>query len=134
MVEAASSYPLLNVFWSMVVFFCWMIWIWLLITILTDFYRSDASGWAKAGWTVFVILLPFLGALIYLIVHGGAMSKRRREYVQRSQTEFDDHVRDVTVSSNGHPAEEIGRAKELLDSGAVTQAEYEALKHKALAR
>jgi hypothetical protein len=135
MIEAESSYPLLNVFWTMVVFFAWMIWIWLLITIFADlFRRSDVSGWGKAGWTVLVIVLPFLGVLIYLIAQGRQMGERRVAEAKASQASFDSYVKSVATSTNGHDgATEIKQAKDLLDSGAISPAEFETLKRKALA-
>src|SRR5690348_10138351 len=90
MVEAASDYPLMNVFWTMVMFFAWMIWIWLLITIFADlFSRRDVGGWAKAGWTVVVLVLPFIGVLAYLISQSSAMADRRMAQVKASQESFD---------------------------------------------
>ncbi len=134
MVEAASSYPLLNVFWTMVIFFAWMIWIWLLITIFADlFSRRDIGGWGKAGWTLFVLVLPFVGVLIYLIAQSGAMADRRMAQVKAQQESFDSYVKSVAATSGAAPATEIGRARELLDTGAITQDEFEAIKAKALA-
>jgi hypothetical protein len=134
MVVASDSYPLLNMFWTMLVFFGWIIWIWLLILIFGDLYRrSDVSGWGKAGWTVLVIFLPLLGVLIYLIAQGGAMGERRVAEAKASQEHFETYVRSVASTPNGHDAAEIGRAKQLLDSGAITPAEYETLKQRALA-
>jgi len=128
----ASSYPFLDVMWSMFIFFAWVIWIWFLITILADvFRRHDLSGWGKAGWTVFLIFLPFLGALFYLISQGGAMAERSAMQQQASEAHAQDYIRSVAASAN--PAEEIARGKQLLDSGAITAAEFEALKQKALA-
>ena len=128
----ASSYPFLDVMWSMFIFFAWVIWIWFLITILADvFRRHDLSGWGKAGWTVFLIFLPFLGALFYLISQGGAMAERSAMQQQASEAHAQDYIRSVAAS--GNPAEEIARGKQLLDSGAITAAEFEALKQKALA-
>lgn len=133
MVEAASDYPLMNVFWTMVIFFAWMIWIWLLITIFADlFSRRDVGGWGKAGWTLFVLVLPFVGVLIYLISQSSAMADRRMAQVKAQQESFDSYVKSVAATSDAAPASEIGRAKELLDSGAITQDEYDALKAKAL--
>jgi hypothetical protein len=135
MVEAASNYPLMDVFWTMVIFFAWMIWIWLLITIFADlFSRRDISGWGKAGWTLLVLVLPFLGVLIYMISQSTAMADRRLAQVQAQQESFDSYVKSVAATSGGGaPASEIGRAKELLDTGAITQDEYDAIKAKALA-
>jgi hypothetical protein len=130
----AADYPFLDVLWTMIIFFCWVAWIWLLIIIFSDLFRRDISGWAKAAWIVFLIILPFLGALIYLIAEGRQMTERRVRDVQVQQAQFDDYVR--TVAKDGGStgsAHEIARAKELLDSGAITQQEFEQLKAKALA-
>jgi hypothetical protein len=128
----AADYPFLDVLWSMIIFFIWVAWIWILILILSDvFRRDDLSGWGKAGWTVFLIVLPFLGALIYLIAQGDGMSERRAQDIQGQKAQMDDYVR--SVAGSGGPAAEIDKAKQLLDSGAINQAEYEALKAKALA-
>jgi hypothetical protein len=128
----AADYPFLDVFWSMIIFFVWVAWIWMMILILTDvFRRRDLSGWGKAGWTFFLIILPFLGALIYLIAQSDGMAERRAQDVQGQRAQMDDYVR--SVAGSGGPAAEIDKAKQLLDSGAITQTEYEALKAKALA-
>jgi hypothetical protein len=128
----AADYPFLNILWSMIIFFVWVAWIWMIILILSDvFRRRDLSGWGKAGWTFFLIVLPFLGALIYLIAHSDGMAERRAQDVQGQKAQMDDYVR--SVAGSGGPAAEIDKAKQLLDSGAINQAEYEALKAKALA-
>ncbi len=128
-VGSGSGYPFLDVMWTMLVFFMWVIWFWLLIVIFTDLFRRDLSGWAKAGWVVFLIILPFLGVLIYLITQSKAMAERRNQEAQAAQSQFDSYVRNVS----GGSAEQIAKGKELLDSGAITPEEYEALKRKALA-
>jgi len=129
----AADYPFLNILWSMIIFFTWVIWIWMMIAILTDvFRRRDLSGWAKAAWTVFLIVLPFLGALIYLIAHHEGMADRSAERAQGQRAQVDDYVRSV-AGDRGGAAAEIDKAKQLLDSGAITQSEYDALKAKALA-
>jgi general stress protein CsbA len=127
----AADYPFLDILWTMILFFCWVAWIWMLVLILGDVFRRDMSGWGKAGWCVFLIVLPFLGAFIYLIVHGKDMGERRVHDAQVSQANFDDYVRKVAV--DGGSAGEIERAKQLLDSGAINQAEFETLKAKVLA-
>jgi hypothetical protein len=128
----AADYPFLDIFWSMIIFFVWVTWIWMMILILSDvFRRRDLSGWGKAGWTFFLIVLPFLGALIYLIAQSDGMAERRAQDVQGQRAQMDDYVR--SVAGSGGPAAEIDKAKALLDSGAITQPEYEALKAKALA-
>src|SRR3954454_5679798 len=133
-VLASTDYPLLNVMWTMVVFFMWVLWIWLLITVFSDlFRRRDVSGWGKAGWTVMLLVLPFLGVFIYLIAQGHAMQDRSMEDQKASKAQFDDYVGSVSSNGNGHSASEIGQAKQLLDSGAINADEYETLKAKALA-
>ncbi len=128
----AADYPFLDIFWTMIIFFCWVIWFWMVIVIFSDiFSRHDISGWAKAAWTVFIIVVPFLGVLIYLITNSKEMAERRTQQTQAAQADFDDYVKDVAASSG--PAGEIDKAKQLLDSGAITQPEFEALKAKALA-
>jgi Phospholipase_D-nuclease N-terminal len=128
----AASYPFLDVVWTMFIFFAWVIWIWFLITILADvFRRHDLSGWGKAGWTIFLIFLPFLGALIYLITQGKAMAERNVEQAQAAQSQTDEYIR--SVAARDDPTEQIKRGKELLDSGAITSDEFAALKAKALA-
>ena len=130
----AADYPLLNIFWSMILFFTWVVWIWMMISILSDvFRRRDLSGWGKAAWTVFLIVLPFLGALIYLISNSEGMVDRSFKQAEVKQAEFDDYVKTVAQDSGGGAATEIERAKRLLDSGAIDQSEFEAIKAKALA-
>ena len=129
----AADYPFLDVLWTMILFFCWVAWIWLLIVIISDVFRRDLSGWAKAGWIFFLIVLPFLGALIYVIANGQEMTERRVQDVVASQQHLDNHIRSVAGSGGGGAASEIERAKQLLESGAITQQEYDQLKAKALA-
>jgi hypothetical protein len=127
-----AAYTFGDVMWSMLVFFCWIIWFWMLITVFGDlFSRHDISGWAKAGWCVFVIILPFLGVFIYLIAEGKSMGERAMARAQAQQAQTDAYVR--SVASSGSATDEIARGKDLLDSGAITQAEFDQLKSKALA-
>jgi hypothetical protein len=131
-VVLAADYPLLDVFWTMLFFFLWVIWFWLLITVFTDiFRRHDLSGWAKAAWMIFVIVLPYLGVFVYLITQSRHMAERNVRDVQAAQSQLDDRIRSV---AGGGAAAEIEKAKQLLDSGAITQAEYEAIKQKSLAQ
>ena len=126
-----ADYPFLDVLWSMLVFFAFVAWIWILVTILSDvFRRRDIGGWSKAAWCVFLIVLPFLGAFIYLIANHDGMTDRSVKEAQTYQAAVDDRIRSV-AGSNGSAAE-IAQAKGLLDSGAISQQEYEALKAKAL--
>jgi Short C-terminal domain/Phospholipase_D-nuclease N-terminal len=128
----ATDYPFLDIVGTMLVFFGFVIWLWLLFAMFGDlFRRHDVSGWAKAGWTVLAIVLPFIGVLIYLGTQGPGMAERKANEMRAAQAQFDEYVR-KTAGSEG-PAAEIGRAKELLDSGAISQAEFEEVKRKALA-
>jgi Short C-terminal domain/Phospholipase_D-nuclease N-terminal len=128
----ASSYPFLEVLWDMLIFFAWVIFIWIAITVLIDvFRRHDISGWSKAAWTVFVVLIPWIGVLIYLIVNHEGMAERRYREAASAQAQFDEYVR--TTAGSGGAAGEIERAKALLDSGAISRDEFEAIKAKALA-
>ena len=126
----AADYPFLEVLWTMLIFFAWVIWFWILITIFADlFRRHDASGGKKALWIVFLILTPFLGVLIYLIANHEGMNERNLRQARASQEQFKDYVQSVS----GGAAAEIEKAKGLLDSGAISQAEYDQIKAKALA-
>jgi hypothetical protein len=128
----ASDYPFLDILGSMLVFFGFVVWFWLLIRVFSDvFRRHDVSGWAKFAWSVFVIVLPLLGVLIYLVLHGKEIGERDAEQAQAAQAQFDDYVR--SMGGNGGPAAEIEKAKRLLDSGAISQAEFDAIKAKAVA-
>ena len=128
----AADYPFLNIFWTMIIFFCWVAWIWMLIAIFSDlFRRHDASGWKKAIWCVFLIFVPFLGVLVYLIANSSGMAERNAAQARRSEEQFAGYVQSV-ASSNGS-ASELTKAKALLDDGTITQAEFDALKAKVLA-
>ena len=130
----AADYPFLDVFWTMIIFFCWVIWIWMMIIILTDvFRRQDIGGLHKALWIVFLIVLPFLGVLIYLIAESKGMAERRTQEAQDAQAQFDSYVQNVAAKDDGGAAAQIEKAKGLLDSGTISQAEFDALKTKALA-
>jgi type VI protein secretion system component VasK len=128
----ATTYPFLSVMWTLIVIFAWIIWFWLLITVFADlFRRHDISGWVKALWIIFVIILPFLGVLVYLIAESHGMADRNQKQAQAAQSQFDDYVK--TVAAQSDPTEQISKAKGLLDSGAITQAEFDSIKAKALA-
>ncbi len=127
----AASYPFLNVLWDILIFFAWVIFIWIAITVLIDvFRRHDISGWVKALWVVLVVILPWIGVLAYLIVNHEGMAERRSKEAQVAQAQFDQYVRHA--AGTGGPASEIEKAKQLLDNGTITQAEFDALKDKAL--
>jgi hypothetical protein len=128
----AASYPFLDVIWTMVIFFVWILWFALLFRVWGDiFRRHDLSGLGKTGWLIFTIVVPFLGVFIYLITQNEAMTQREIDRAQAQRAQFDDYVRS-TATSGGATAE-IEKAKGLLDTGAITQAEFDALKQKALA-
>jgi hypothetical protein len=128
-----ADWTFLDAFWSLIMFFLWILWFWLLFTVFADiFRRHDLSGWGKTGWLLFTILLPFLGVFVYLITQNDGMTQRNVERAQAQRAQFDTYVRDAAGSSAGAAAE-IDRGKQLLDSGAITQAEFDAIKQKALA-
>jgi hypothetical protein len=128
-----NDYPLLGLFWSMLIFFLWIAWFVLLFRIIVDvFRRRDIGGGSKTLWLIFVIVVPFLGVFVYLITQDRQMGERDDAEMQAAQQRFDDHVRSVAASSG--PADEIARAKQLLDSGAIDQAEFEKLKGAALSK
>jgi hypothetical protein len=128
----AADYPFLDILWTMIIFFAWVVWIWMMVVILTDvFRRKDIGGWAKAAWTVFLIVLPFIGVLTYLIAQHDHMAERQAKDIQTQQKMVDEHIRSVAAGDG--PATEIANAKGLLDSGAIDQTEFDALKRKALA-
>ena len=127
----AASYPFMDVLWSMVIFFLFVIWIWILITVFADiFRRRDIGGGMKAVWIIFVIILPYLGVFIYLIAEGHHMAERNAATMQSARAQQDEYIKSVAGSS---AADQIAQAKSLLDSGAITQAEFDTLKAKALA-
>ena len=127
-----AAYSFGDVMYTMLVFIVWILFFWLLFTVFADlFSRHDISGWGKAAWCVLVIVLPFLGIFIYLIAEGKAMGERAMARAQSQQSQMDDYVR--SVASSGSATDEIARGKELLDSGAISQAEFDQLKSKALA-
>jgi hypothetical protein len=126
-----TTHPFLNILWTMFVIFVWLAWFWLLITISIDiFRRRDIGGGQKTLWFILIIFLPLIGSLIYIISQGGHMAERNIEEAQRQQQAFDSYV-DSRVASSG-PAAEIEKAKALLDSGAIDQAEFQRLKAKAI--
>jgi len=127
------AYTFGQAMWTMLVFFCWILFFWLLFIVFGDlFRRTDISGWGKAGWCIFVILLPFLGVLVYFIAEGKAMGERSMQQAQAQQAQMDAQIRSA-AGSGGGAADQIAKAKQLLDSGAITQAEFDGIKAKALA-
>ena len=128
-----ADYTFFDLFWSLLVFFIWVMWFWLLFTIWFDiFRRDDISGGKKTLWLLFTILVPFLGVFVYLIKENDGMMKRAQARAQRDRQQMDEYVRQTAASGAGSAAEEIARGKELLDHGVITQAEFEVLKTNAL--
>jgi hypothetical protein len=132
----AATYPFLEVFWTMLVFFAFVVWLWLLFTVFADiFRRHDTSGWVKVLWVAFIIILPFLGVFVYIIAEHNGMTQRQIEHQQAAKSEFDKYVQTVAGAQggNGGPASEIAKAQQLLSSGAITQSEFDEIKRHALA-
>ena len=128
----AADYPFLDVLWTMLVFFIWIAWFLILFRVLIDiFRRHDIGGGSKVLWIVLVILVPFLGVFVYIVTQSHHMAERDMKQAQASQAQFDDYVK--TVAGSGGPAAEIEKANALLSSGAITQAEFDEIKRKALA-
>jgi hypothetical protein len=127
----ATSYPFLKILWDILIIFAWILFIWIAIVIFGDlFRRRDISGWAKAAWVFFIVILPWIGVLVYLIANHDGMAERNEKQTQAAQAQFDDYVREA--AGKGGPASEIDTAKKLLDAGTISQAEFDAIKAKAL--
>lgn len=130
----ASSYPLLDAFLTMLWIFLFIIWIWLLIMVFSDIFRSrDLSGWGKALWVIGIIILPWLGVLIYLIARGGKMHERQIQAAQAQQEAFRQYVQETATSSSSSTADQLAKLADLRDKGVITPAEFETEKAKALA-
>jgi Short C-terminal domain/Phospholipase_D-nuclease N-terminal len=124
-----------QVFWSMLWFFLFVIWIWLLIAIFSDIFRSpDLSGWGKAIWSIFVIFLPYLGVFAYLIARGGKMHEHAVAQAQTADQEMRSYIRDVAADGgSSSPADELARLADLHDKGVINDAEFEQLKARTIA-
>jgi type VI protein secretion system component VasK len=130
----ASSYPLLDAFLTMLWIFLFIIWIWLLIVVFGDIFRSrDLSGWGKALWTIGIIILPWLGVLLYLIARGGKMHERQIQAAQAQEQAFRQYVQETASSSGTSTADELAKLADLRDKGVISDAEFQAEKAKALA-
>ena len=128
----AYDYPLLGFFWSMLIFFVWIMWFMLLFYVLADIFRShDLGGFAKTLWILFVIFLPFLGVFVYVIARGDSMTKRRIDQAQAQRSEFDSYVRETAGSSSS--ADEIAKLADLKARGVITDDEFAAKKAQLLA-
>ena len=128
----AADYPFLDILWTLLIFFLWVMWFWLLIVIIGDvFRRRDIGGGKKTIWLIFILFVPFIGVLAYVLSNSDGMAERNMERARRDRAQMDDYVRETAGS--GGAAAEIDKAKQLLDSGAITQQEFDAIKAKALA-
>ena len=128
----AAEFGTGQVFWSFLWFFLWFIWIWLLIIVFADIFRShDLSGWGKALWTIFVVIVPYLGVFVYLIARGHKMQERGMQDAANQEAQFRQYVQNV-ASTSASPADEIGRLAQLRDQGVLTEAEFQQAKTKAL--
>jgi len=131
---ADSSYPLLNVFWSMLYFFLWIIWIWILIMVFIDIFRSrDLSGWGKALWFLFVLFIPLIGVLVYLIARGGKMQQHAARDAQQQDQQFRQYVQEASASSPASTADQLSKLAELRDRGVISAEEFDREKAKVLA-
>ena len=131
MTLADSSYPLLNVFWTMLEFFLWVIWIWILIMVFIDIFRSrDLSGGAKALWFLFVLFIPLIGVLVYLIARGGSMQERAQQQAQQADADARAYIQEAAGSQT--PADQLTKLAELRDRGVITADEFERQKAKVL--
>ena len=130
----ASSYPVLDAFLTMLYFFLFIIWIWLLIWVFMDIFRShDLSGWAKALWVIFILILPFLGVFVYLIARGGKMQQRAAEQAADQQKAFDSYVRETAGTPGSSTADQLSKLADLKSQGVLSDAEFESQKAKILA-
>jgi membrane protein implicated in regulation of membrane protease activity len=130
--SSSYSYPLLGVFWTILEIFLWVIWIWILIWIFIDIFRSqDLSGWAKALWFLFVLFIPLIGVLVYLIARGSSMQERAQQQAQREDQEFRAYVKETAGSQN--TADQLAKLADLRDRGVISAEEFEREKAKILA-
>jgi type VI protein secretion system component VasK len=130
----SSSYPLLNIFWSMFEFFLWVIWIWILIWVFIDIFRSrDLSGWAKALWFLFVLIIPLVGVLVYLIARGGSMHERAEQQAQAQDEAFRSYVQKAASDSPASTADQLAKLADLRDRGVISAEEFDREKAKVLA-
>jgi hypothetical protein len=132
LLATTETYPLLEVFWTMLIFFAFFVWIWLLFVVFADlFRRDDASGWVKVVWIIFIIVVPYLGVFVYLIANHKGMTERTIKQQETAKAQMDEYVKSVAGSTDA--SAQIANAKTLLDQGTISQAEFDQIKQKALA-
>ena len=134
MALADSSYPLLNLFWTMFIFFLWVVWIWILIMVFIDIFRShDLGGFAKALWFLFVLFIPLIGVLVYLIARGGKMHERAARQAEQQDAEARAYIQQAAASSPASSADQLAKLADLRDRGVISAEEFEREKAKVLA-
>ena len=132
--SSSYSYPLLDAFWTIFIIFLWVIWIWILIWVFIDIFRSqDLSGWAKALWFLFVLLIPLIGVLVYLIARGGSMNERAAQQARQQDQEFRSYVQEAAADSRANAADQLAKLADLRDRGVISTQEFERQKAKVLA-
>ena len=132
--SSSYSYPILGAFWTIFMIFLWVIWFWILITIIIDIFRSrDLSGWAKALWFIFILFLPLIGVLVYLIARGGSMQERAAQQAQQQDAEFRRYVQEAATDSPANSADQLAKLADLRDRGVISADEFEREKAKLLA-
>ena len=131
---ASSSYPLLDLFWMLLEFFLWVIWIWILIMVFIDIFRShDLSGWAKALWFLFVLFIPLIGVLVYLIARGGSMHERSMQRAQQEDTAARQYIQQAASQTPASTADQLAKLADLRDRGVISPEEFDREKAKVLA-
>jgi len=130
--SSSYNYPILSIFWTIFIFFLWVVWIWILIWVFIDIFRShDLSGWGKALWFLFVLIIPLIGVLVYLIARGGSMHERAAQQAQQQDEQFRSYVRETAGS--GSSADQLAKLADLRDRGVITAEQFEREKAKILA-
>ncbi len=133
--SSSYSYPLLGAFWTIFLIFLWVIWIWVLIWVFIDIFRSrDLSGWAKALWFLFVLFIPLIGVVVYLIARGGSMNERAAQQARQQDREFRSYVQDAAADSPASTADQLGKLADLRDRGVISAQEFESQEAKVLER
>jgi ABC-type multidrug transport system fused ATPase/permease subunit len=131
---SSSSYPLLNVFWTIFEVFLWVIWFWILITVFIDIFRSsDLSGWGKALWFLFVLFIPLIGVLVYLIARGGSMQERAAQQAQQQDAQARAYIQQAATGAPANTADQLAKLADLRDREVISAAEFDREKAKILA-
>ena len=132
--SSSYSYPLLGAFWTIFMIFLWVIWIWILVRVFIDIFRSrDLSGWGKALWFLFVLFVPIIGVVVYLIARGDSMSERAEQQARQQDAEFRGYVQEAAADSPASTADQLAQLADLRDRGVITAGEFEREKAKVLA-